>query len=214
VARTQEARKAETRERLLAAAADQFARKGFHGVSAEAVADAADRTTGALYSHFGNKEGLVLALLEAWRDQTVTEIEAELEAAPDVDRRLVALWERFSPDPGDRGDAWQLLEHELWLFAARSSDASAQLAARYEHDRENLGRGLQQFAAAEHTTLPLPIDDESVLALGLLLGLAMQHRLDPDRVPATLVVRGLRTLLGLPLDDTGAVPAATADATA
>ena len=50
-ARTQEMRKTETRARLIAAAADLFARKGFHAVSAETVADAADRTTGALYSH-------------------------------------------------------------------------------------------------------------------------------------------------------------------
>ena len=37
---TQEQRRAETRSRLLDAAADLFARKGFHAVSAEAVADA------------------------------------------------------------------------------------------------------------------------------------------------------------------------------
>src|SRR3954454_5152794 len=94
-ARTQEERKADTRARLIAAAADLFARKGFHAVSAEAVADAADRTTGALYSHFGNKEGLLLALLESWHAQTLTEIEAELDTEPDVDGRLLALWRRF-----------------------------------------------------------------------------------------------------------------------
>lgn len=212
MARTQEARKAETRERLLAAAADQFGRKGFHAVSAEAVAEAADRTTGALYAHFGNKEGLLLALLESWRDETVTEIEAELEAAPDVDRRLVALWERFSPRPGGRGDVWQLLEHELWLFAARSDAAADQLAARFEHDREHLGRGLQHFAAAERTELPLPIEEESVLALGLLLGLAMQHRLAPGSVPDDLVIHGLRRLLGLSPDSSPAERSLTTNA--
>jgi hypothetical protein len=36
------------------------------------------------------------------------------------------------------------------------------------------------------------------MALGLLLGLAMQHRLDPATVPDTLVIAGLRQLLGLP----------------
>ena len=68
---TQEERRAETRARLLDAAADLFARKGFHAVSAEAVADAAGRTTGALYDHFGGKEGLLLALVEVWMEQTV-----------------------------------------------------------------------------------------------------------------------------------------------
>jgi AcrR family transcriptional regulator len=209
VARTQEDRKAETRGRLLDAAADLFAHKGFHAVSAEAVADAADRTTGALYSHFGNKEGLLLALLETWRAETVDAIEAELEAAPDVNSRLAALWAKFSAQPGDgvagegadddagRGEAWTLLEHELWLYAARAPEVADTLAARYADDRSKLGQGLTRFAAAEGRALARPVEQESVLALGLLVGLAMQHRIDPASVPAELVVEGLRRLLGL-----------------
>ena len=69
---TQEARKAETRQRLLDAAADLFATKGVHGVSLDAIAEAADRTTGAVYSHFGGKAGLLLALL----DQTSRQVAA------------------------------------------------------------------------------------------------------------------------------------------
>ena len=89
---TQEQRKAETRSLLIDAAADLFARKGFHAVSAEAVADAADRTTGALYSHFGNKEGLLLALLEVWMERTITDLRPALEDVPNLDDRLRALW--------------------------------------------------------------------------------------------------------------------------
>src|SRR3954451_14084533 len=91
-ARTQEARKAETRGRLIAAAADLFARKGFHAVSAEAVADAADRTTGALYNHFGNKDGLLLALVEQWLDESAARISADVEGSGDLSGRLRALW--------------------------------------------------------------------------------------------------------------------------
>ncbi|HRW38557.1 MAG TPA: helix-turn-helix domain-containing protein, partial [Aquihabitans sp.] len=72
--RTQEERRAETRSRLLGAAADLFARKGFHATSAEAVASAADRTTGALYDHFGGKEGLLVGLLELWIEQTIVDL--------------------------------------------------------------------------------------------------------------------------------------------
>ena len=72
--RTQEERRAETRARLLSAAADLFARKGFHATSAEAVASAADRTTGALYNHFGGKEGVLVGLLEHWVEQTIVDL--------------------------------------------------------------------------------------------------------------------------------------------
>src|SRR6476619_1534767 len=92
MARTQEERKADTRARLINAAADLFARKGFHAVSAEAVADAADRTTGALYSHFGGKDGLLLALVETCLEESAARIAAIVEAASDLDGRLLALW--------------------------------------------------------------------------------------------------------------------------
>ena len=90
--RTQEERKADTRARLIAAAADLFARKGFHAVSAEAVADAADRTTGALYSHFGGKDGLLLALVEQWLTESAERILAGVEEAKNLNGRLRALW--------------------------------------------------------------------------------------------------------------------------
>src|SRR3954449_5146060 len=91
-AQTQEERKAETRSRLIAAAADLFARKGFHAVAAEAVAEAADRTTGALYNHFGGKDGLLLALVEQWLSESAARILVGGEEADDLDGRLRALW--------------------------------------------------------------------------------------------------------------------------
>src|SRR3954454_2208185 len=117
--RTQEERKADTRARLIAAAADLFARKGFHAVSAEAVADAADRTTGALYSHFGNKEGLLFALLEVWMERTITDLRPALEDVADLDDRLGALWGGLVQDHEANGHGWVLLEFELWLHSVR-----------------------------------------------------------------------------------------------
>src|SRR5690349_25098968 len=116
---TQEQRKAETRSLLIDAAADLFARKGFHAVSAEAVADAADRTTGALYSHFGNKEGLLLALLEVWKDRATEDLGELLAGMTDVDAHLLAIWSALVGPGADRGEVWLLLEMELWLHGVR-----------------------------------------------------------------------------------------------
>src|SRR3954447_25587069 len=102
-ARTQQERKADTRARLINAAADLFARKGFHAVSAEAVADAADRTTGALYSHFGGKDGLLLALVERWLDDSATRIATVVDEATDLDGRLRALWRGFIAPHDEHG---------------------------------------------------------------------------------------------------------------
>ncbi len=105
---TQGERKAETRQRLLDAAALLFADRGIDAVSIDAVADAADRTSGAVYAHFGGKDGLLVALLDHLVDDMATVMQAELtlgdEPAVD-DERLAALWRTFSdppPGPGSR----------------------------------------------------------------------------------------------------------------
>src|SRR6476659_3373086 len=138
MARTQGERRAETRARLIAAAADLFARKGFHAVSAEAVADAADRTTGALYSHFGGKDGLLLALVETWLEESAIRIASIVDEATDLDGRLRALWRGFTAPHDEHGDAWILLEFELWLHAVREPVVAGRLAERYATYRAQL----------------------------------------------------------------------------
>src|SRR4029077_7839703 len=91
VARTQEERKAETRSRLLDAAATLFAERGIDAVSVDAVADAAGRTSGAVYAHFGSKQGMLMALLDEWAHSLVTVIAAEFELATTVEDRLRAV---------------------------------------------------------------------------------------------------------------------------
>jgi AcrR family transcriptional regulator len=52
------------RERLLGAALELFARKGFESASVRELAEAAVVTRPTLYYHFGSKEGLYLELVE------------------------------------------------------------------------------------------------------------------------------------------------------
>src|SRR5580698_8560674 len=52
---------AETRERLLRAAADVFAERGYDGTRVADIAAAAGVSNGALYAHFGSKADLLVA---------------------------------------------------------------------------------------------------------------------------------------------------------
>ena len=93
-------------------------------------AEAAERTSGAIYDHFGGKAGLLFALLEGWVDDVAAVITAELVAAATLDARLAALWRNITQPPaGD--DRWIRLEHELWSYAARDERAREHLARRY-----------------------------------------------------------------------------------
>jgi AcrR family transcriptional regulator len=196
--RTQEERRAETRSLLLASAAELFAQKGFHATSAEAVATAADRTTGALYNHFGGKEGLLVGLLEQWIEQTIVDIAASLEGETDLDGRLGALWSGVVRADSESGDAWLLLEFELWLHAVRDPELGVVGAERFELMRTGLAGGLEDWSTEFGFTLPAPTRDVAAQVIALLLGAAFQFRLDPAAFPQPVVVSGLRQLLGLP----------------
>ena len=196
--RTQEDRKAETRARLVAAAADLFARKGFHAVSSEAVADAAERTTGALYSHFGGKDGLLLALVEQWKQESADRILARVEQASSLESRLRSLWTDSIAPHEEHGDGWLLLEFELWLHAARDAGAAGidvDLADRYAAARVSLAEPLSAWAVDEGIG-PLANPERTAgLVIGLLLGAAMQQRLDPKAFSTDDVVAGLRAIV-------------------
>ena len=204
--RTQEERRAETRSLLLSSAAELFANQGFHATSAEAVATAADRTTGALYNHFGGKEGLLVGLLEQWIEQTIVDIGASLQGEPDLDGRLGALWSGVVRADSDSGDAWLLLEFELWLHAVRSPDMGVVAKERFEVMRAGLAGGLEDWSAEFGFELPAPSRDVAAQVIALLLGAAFQFRLDPAAFPQPVVVSGLRQLLGLPASVTTGVP--------
>ncbi|MGN9837509.1 TetR/AcrR family transcriptional regulator [Nonomuraea sp. H19] len=195
---SQDQRRAETRARLIDAAADLFARKGFHAVSAEAVAEAADRTTGALYNHFGGKEGLLLALLEVWKEQAAAELLAGFEEEiTGLDERLAAIFAALTRQDDDRGASWLLLEMELWLHGARAPAIAEPLARRYADVRARLAEGLSGWAEAAGVPLRRSPEETAVAVLGVLIGCALQHRLDPPAVEARAVVESLRDLLGL-----------------
>lgn len=193
--RTQEERRAETRGLLLDAAADLFAHKGFHATSAEAVAAAAGRTTGALYDHFGGKGGLLVALLQQWVDQTIIDLTASLEGEEHLDGRLATMWSGVVRPDRDAGDAWLLLEFELWLHAARDPELGEVGAERFQMMREALAGGLDEWADEFGFTLPAPSEELALHVIALILGAAFQHRLDPAAVPSDLVVSGLRRLI-------------------
>jgi AcrR family transcriptional regulator len=183
---TQQERRADTRQRLLAAARDLIAERGVAGASVDALAEAADRTSGALYAQFGGKEGLLVALLDEWKDATAEAIAADFEATSNVRFRLDSLWKNFIDPPVEGGDAWVLLEHELWLYACRNPAVRDVVSARYDDARRALARALPGGAAAELGTL----------MIALLIGLEMQRRIDPGAVSDDLALSGLRALLG------------------
>ncbi len=112
-----------TRTQLLAAAEEVFAARGFHGASLDEVAEAAGFSKGAVYSNFGSKDELFVAVLRKRMSE-----QAEF---------LTGLVSRASGDPvAALPDLewmdlqWCQLLFEFWLYADRTAQevASAGIA--------------------------------------------------------------------------------------
>lgn len=79
---------AETRAKLVAAARHAFGRVGYAEASMDDFTAAAGLTRGALYHHFGDKEGLLRAV--------IAEIDAEMSARlTEVSRKAPSRWQGF-----------------------------------------------------------------------------------------------------------------------
>jgi AcrR family transcriptional regulator len=197
VARTQEQRRAETRRRLLEAAAARFAERGIEGTSIDAIADAADRTSGAVYDHFGSKDGVLTALLESWTNEAAAVIAAELVVAETLEEQLAALWRNFVRPTADDGGRWIQLEHELWLYAMRNEHMRDQLAQRYRDVWERVVEAVTAWIDASRAAPPVSAVEAAPLLVGLLIGLEMQYRVDPESVTDEMAVQGLCALVGV-----------------
>jgi AcrR family transcriptional regulator len=120
---------ADTRERLLRAAADAFAERGYDGTRVADIAAAAGVSNGALYSHFGSKAELLVGALR----QHGRRMLAELFAA-DPDRSITDLLLVIGRWLPRRRDPSGYLVVEA-LVAARRDDDVARLMRDYVGER-------------------------------------------------------------------------------
>ena len=104
--------------------------------------------------------------------------------------QLEAVWDRVAGDPEDQSGRWALLEHELWLRAARDPDVAEVMRERNAEARRFSARQLAGWSAEVGARPTAEPEELAVLVTALLAGLAMQRRLEPDVVSAEVAVRG------------------------
>lgn len=75
-----------TRDRLVQAAMDVFARRGYHGTTVDDIVAASDTSKGAFYHYFPSKQGIFLILL----DQLAGMVEAGVDHAIDKEDGALA----------------------------------------------------------------------------------------------------------------------------
>lgn len=148
----------ETRRRVLAAAAQVFARRGFAAAALEEIAEAAGYTKGAIYYNFTDKECLFLALLDDRVEANLQAVVATLdrhEQGPNQDSALDATIEqRRARDP-----QWCLLMTEFWLYAMRHPAVQERLAEHQHRLRRQVAEVFQRQCDRHGITPAVAVGD-------------------------------------------------------
>ncbi|OCB27045.1 TetR family transcriptional regulator [Mycobacterium malmoense] len=176
---TRERRLEHTRGLLLDAAEEIFARKGLSGAALEDIADAAGYTRGAIYSHFGAKEELFLAVTDRQRQRFLdgfTEIIQSFHRLVDIDIDIDELADRWSQASNDPNRA--ALNYELTLFLLRSPEARDRLAAQRMETIRSLAEFIAKNVARLGASLTMPADELARVILAVNDGVTLGSQLD------------------------------------
>ncbi|WP_385638327.1 TetR/AcrR family transcriptional regulator [Streptomyces sp. SudanB5_2050] len=193
-------RRLRTRAKLLDAAFEVFAAKGFGRVSIEEVCEAAGYSRGAFYSNFGTLDELFFALYRQRADEIAEQVSEALAGdGPDLD--VPAAVDRVTEVLLlDR--AWLLVKTDFLVHAARDTDVARTLL---EHRARLRGAVADRLARARgHTPLPAVLGDAESAAHAVVAaydGVTTQLLLDRDVEHARVRLGQLLTAL---LTDGGA----------
>jgi AcrR family transcriptional regulator len=190
---TRAQRRQQTRARLLDAAGQVFARRGFHAATIDEVAEAAGYTKGAVYSNFASKDDLVLALLDKHLAAQLQQIEA-LYAIESSEELRTALGGRTEQEFAAARDFGVLLV-EFSLYAMRNPAAQAELAKRYRQLRGRLAELIAKRYARHQIPPPMPPEHLAALALATDAGLFLQYSAEPGTLPWELHADAMIQLL-------------------
>ncbi len=181
----------EVRDRILDAASKVFAAEGFAGATIDAIGQAAGFTKGAVYSNFGSKDELFLALLDREFELRGEQIATALDSDGDTPAAAQALSRSVLDSVHDHADYYVLFV-EYWLRAVRDPELRERLIARR---RAAAAEQADNFAESAASTAGRPLADLAQLVVTMNLGIAMEEVLRPGTIDPDLLAQLITSLL-------------------
>lgn len=169
-------KRARTRERLIAAATEAIGERGFEAVSLDEIAARAGLTKGAIYDHFGSKDGVIRAVMQkGWKP--IPYPEGEKSSPAKVRMREFA---RRVLESGDETRLRLPLQAAFLLYSLSRPELQAGMPIRMKEGADlETARLLEAFAPEE---LPMAADRFAILLQAMIPGLMYMRSQAPDLV--------------------------------
>lgn len=167
-----------SRERILEAATELFATRGYAGAGVDRLAQRSGIAKTAIYYHFGNKEGLLAAVLERTSTQWIEGIRQAARAGGDplarLDRALAGMRAMLEERPW----IYKLFQILTLEVADEKPEIRATLQGIVRHARAAIADGMRESLGRE---VP-DADGVAGLMLAALDGISLGLQIDPEHV--------------------------------
>ena len=174
----QEERSQETRSRILAAAEQSFAQRGYDVTSVDSICHAAGVSKGAFYHQFPSKGSVFVALLNDWLAELDRQFVAAQTGGESVPRQVAAMAAGVNEIYHVAGTKWNILL-EFWAKSKADPEVArntVEMIRKYQgFFQQVLDRGVSEGSLqVKNSNLA------ATLILSAVLGLLLQGILDPE----------------------------------
>lgn len=165
-----------SRERILDAAIELIAERGFSATSVGEVSRRAGVAKTALYWHFESKEGLLAAVIERVGETWIEEIQKSAYLVGDPLQRVQRLSEGWRRIVVDEPQLLRLLMVVQLELGEHSAAVSGSLQRVWQHAERAIAQGIEDSVGA---SLP-DLDLVAHTMLTLLQGVLLRRAVNPD----------------------------------
>jgi AcrR family transcriptional regulator len=157
--------RADAARRLMAAAVESFAARGYHATTTRDIATAAGMSPAALYVHFPAKSAVLFAISRSGHERTLAMVERVVATHDDPVDAMRVLVEEFVAWHAKRHVVARVVQHELAALPPEDYRVVVDLRRRTEAMvREVITRGVEQ----DRFTVPdVRTAARAVLSLGI-----------------------------------------------
>jgi AcrR family transcriptional regulator len=177
---TPERRRQLTRDALIDAAAQVFARRGFHAASLDEIAETAGFTRGAIYKNFEGKEDLLFAVNQRINERTLAAY-ADLDFDQDDPMDMASVVELWRDSVFHDTDL-RALALEFDLYAIRNPEVRERAEAHRRAIAHMVAEFMRNRSEAEGIRFKVPIDELASILLIATDGFSHAAMLDPDAI--------------------------------